>query len=163
MPTMPYPTNTDIAVQNNTTGQVDYLQFQGSTLVKSDAINYAGPGWNVVAQGAFGSPANRDLLVQNQSTGFLDVLKLDASGNLVGSAMSNVAVPRIVGQGTLGNGVAGQVSPTLVSQLANGQLDMLALDASGQLVGSNLVANTLGYAPAVGVAESANDFPSFRV
>jgi hypothetical protein len=42
MPTMPYPTNTDIAVQNNTTGQVDYLQFQGSQLVGSDAIDYAG-------------------------------------------------------------------------------------------------------------------------
>jgi hypothetical protein len=50
---MPVPTDTDIAVQNNATGQIDYLQFQGSTLVHSDAVNYVGPGWNVVAQGNF--------------------------------------------------------------------------------------------------------------
>jgi hypothetical protein len=72
MPNMPVPTNTDIAVQNNTTGVVDYLQFQGSTLVASDAINYAGAGWNVVAQRVYDVGLHEDLVIQNQATGSLD-------------------------------------------------------------------------------------------
>jgi hypothetical protein len=161
MPTMPYPTNTDIAVQNNTTGQVDYLQFQGSTLVKSDTIDYAGPGWNVVAQGSYGGPVGRDLIVQNQSSGFLDILKLDAHGNLVGSTMSNVAVPHVVGQGNFNSSVTGQVGSTLVSQLPDGELDMLAFNSSGQLIHSDLVTNTMGLPTAVGVGESYFSFPLF--
>jgi hypothetical protein len=160
MPTMPYPTNTDLAVQNNTTGQVDYLQFQGSQLVASDAINYAGAGWNVVGQGFFGGP-NQDLVVQNQSTGFVDILKLDANGNLVGSAMSNVSVPHIVGQGFFDSSATGQVAATLVSQLGDGELDMLAFNASGQLIHSDLVANTAGLPTAVGVGESDLKYPLF--
>jgi hypothetical protein len=161
MPTMPYPTNTDIAVQNNTTGQVDYLQFQGSTLVKSDAINYAGAGWNVVAQGSYGGPVGTDLVVQNQSTGFLDILKLDANGSLVGSVMSDVSVPRTVGEGDFTSLAPGQAGPTLVSQLANGELDMLGFDGSGTLIHSDAIANTVGCAQAVGVGESQNNFPLF--
>lgn len=161
MPTMPYPTNTDIAVQNNTTGQVDYLQFQGSQLIGSATRDYAGPGWNVVAQGDFNGPALRDLVVQNQTTGFVDILKLDANGNMVGSVLSNVAVPHIVGQGTFNSSAPGQVGPTLVSQLADGELDMLAFNAAGQLIHSDLVTNTVGLPTAVGVGESLHFFPLF--
>jgi len=161
MPTMPYPTNTDIAIQNNSTGQVDYLQFQGSQLVASDAITYAGAGWNVVAQGNYGGPAQHDLVMQNQSSGFVDILQLDANGNLVSSVMSNVAVPHIVGRGLFNSGVAGELGSTLVSQLADGELDMLAFDGSGQLIHSDLVTGTVGLPTAVGVAEGAFFFPLF--
>src|SRR5580704_14808377 len=97
MPTMPVPTNTDLAVQNTTTGQLDYLQFQGSTLVASDAVDFGIAGWNVVAQGSFGGN-HQDLVIQN-AAGAVDFLTLDAHGNLTGSAMSNVDVAPIVGQG----------------------------------------------------------------
>jgi hypothetical protein len=160
MPTMPVPTNTDIAVQNNATGQVDYLQFQGSTLVRSAAFTYASAGWNVVAQGNFGG-GTPGLVLQNQTSGFLDFLMLDANGNLVGSAMSNVAVPRIVGQGRFTTIPPGEAGPTFVSQLANGQLDMLAFNASGQLIHSDLIGNSVGFASAIGVAETPTEGAAF--
>src|SRR5262249_11850880 len=121
----------------------------------SDAVTYTGPGWNVVAQGYFGGPpGTHDLVMQNQSTGFVDTLLLNATGNLVGSVMSNVPVPHIVGQGYFNGGAPGQVGPTLVSQLPNGELDMLAFDGSGELIHTDAVANTAGLASVVGVGES---------
>jgi hypothetical protein len=161
MATLPYPTTTDIAVQSSITGQVDYLQFEGSMLAKSDAVSYAGAGWDVVAQGDYGGPAGEDLVLQNQSSGFLDILQLDASGQLVGSEMSNGAVAHVVGNGSFTGRVSGQVGPTLVSQLPDGELDMLAFNASGTLIHSDMVQNTMGLAPAVGVAEGLNSFSPF--
>jgi hypothetical protein len=158
---MPVRANTDITVQNNTTGQIDYLQFQGSTLVHSDAVSYTPPGWDVGAQGDFGGPAGRDLVTQNQSTGFVDILQLDKTGKLIGSVTSNVGVPNIVGQGTFNSFAPSEVGPTLVSQLPNGELDMLAFNGSGQLIHSDLIANTVGFAPAVGVGESYNSYSPF--
>jgi hypothetical protein len=114
-----------------------------------------------VAQGEFGGPALGSLVVQNQSSGFLDILNLDANGNLVGSTMSNVAVPHIVGEGFFNSSATGQVGPTLVSQLPDGELDMLAFNGSGQLIQSDLVTNTMGLPTAVGVGESNQGFPLF--
>jgi hypothetical protein len=162
MATMPYPANTDIAVQNNMTGEVDYLNFNGSQLVASDAVTYAGAGWNVVAQGSFGGPAGHDLVLQNNlsnvvgflGVGFLDFLKLDANGKLVTSAMSNFAIFPVVGQGFFNSAYPGQLGPTLVSQLPDGELDMLGYDASGTLIHSDLVSNSIGLPPVVGVGEA---------
>src|SRR6478752_4790118 len=86
------------------------------------------------------------VVIQNQSSGQLDFLWLNASANLIGSALGPV-VPRVVGSGAFfgPDGVpTGQVGNTIVSQLANGQLDFLGFNGHGGLIASDLVANTVG-------------------
>src|SRR5262245_59694655 len=60
--------------------------------------------------------------------------------------------------------VPGQSGPDLVSQLPNGQLDFLAVNSSGVLIASDLVPNTVGLPPMVGVAQASvfiDFFPAF--
>src|SRR5205085_10863011 len=88
-------------IQNQTTGQIDFLRFNGSSLQASVLRDYGIGGWNVVANGDFGGPAGTadgfpDLVVQSQATGQLDFLWLNASANLIGSALGPV-VARVVG------------------------------------------------------------------
>src|SRR5712675_487269 len=157
-----------VVIQNQTTGQVDFLRFNGSSLQASVLRDYGIAGWNVVANGDFGGPGGtadgfQDLVVQSQATGQLDFLWLNASANLIGSALGPV-VARVVGSGAFfgPDGVpTGQVGNTIVSQLANGQLDFLGFNGHGGLIASDLVANTVGLPTAVGVGESANFFPVF--
>jgi hypothetical protein len=161
MPNLPESILHDVAVQNNATGAVDYLQFKGSTLVASDMIDYGiGAGFKVVAHGDFNTDGHQDLVVQN-SQGFVDFLFLDANAHLVGSAMSSSALPAIVGGGVFGSSFGGQTGPTLVSQLSNGQLDFLGFNASGAFIHSDLLANTVGLAQATAVGESNAHFPTF--
>jgi hypothetical protein len=73
-------------------------------------------------------------------------------------------VPHVVGSGVFfgsGGAPAGQVGNTIVSQLANGQLDFLGFNGHGGLIASDLVANTVGLPTAVGVAESFTNWPVF--
>jgi len=149
-----------VVIQNQTTGVVDFLRFNGSTLQSSLTRDYGLNGWHVVANGDFNGDTIPDLVAQNNSTGQLDFLYLNATGNLVASALS-AAVPHVVGAGFFGGTVPGQSGPTLVSQLANGQLDMLGYNASGALIASDLIANTVGLPTAIGVGESATNFPVF--
>src|SRR5437764_10260421 len=157
-----------VVIQNQTNGQIDFLRFNGSTLQASVLRDYGIAGWNVVADGDFGGPGGvadgfRDLVVQSQATGQLDFLWLNASANLIGSALGPV-VPHVVGSGIFGGSgslPAGQVGNTIVSQLANGQLDFLGFNGHGGLIASDLVANTVGLPTAVGVAESFADWPVF--
>jgi hypothetical protein len=39
-PTLPVTTQTDTVVQDQTTGVVDDLEYEGNTLVAGDAVNY---------------------------------------------------------------------------------------------------------------------------
>ena len=157
-----------VVIQNQTTGQVDFLRFNGSSLQASVLRDYGIAGWNVVANGDFGGPGGtadgfQDLVVQSQATGQLDFLWLNASANLIGSALGPV-VARVVGSGAFfgPDGVpTGQVGNTIVSQLANGQLDFLGFNGHGGLIASDLVANTVGLPTAVGVAESFTNWPVF--
>jgi hypothetical protein len=151
MPNTPIPTQTQFAVENNTTGQVDYLNFQGSTLTQSKLFDYGlGAGWSVV-----GHLSPTELLAQNANTGLTDLLSLDQHGALVSSALGSVALPKIVGVGDFAGSKSSLFSPdqpTFVSQLGDGELDMLSFNAqTGALVQSDLVPNTAGLAPAVGV------------
>lgn len=150
-----------VVIQNQTTGQVDFLRFNGSQLQASDLRDYhIGSGWMIVANGDFNGDGHPDLVTQNQSTGQLDFLYLDAAANLTASALS-AFVPHVVGGGFFGSNAVGQTGPTLVSQLANGQLDMLGFNASGALIASDLIANTVGLPTAIGVGESFTNFPVF--
>jgi hypothetical protein len=150
-----------VVIQNQTTGQVDFLRFNGSQLQASDLKDYhIGAGWTIVANGDFNGDGNADLVLQNHTTGQLDFLYLNASADLVASATS-AFVPHVVGGGFFGGNVPGQSGPTLVSQLANGQLDMLGFNASGALIASDLIANTVGLPTAIGVGESFTNFPVF--
>jgi hypothetical protein len=158
MPNLPVSDENDVAIQNNANGQVDYLQFQGSTLIHSDLIDYGIAGWNIVGHGPVISPEN--LVIQNAASGVVDFLGLDGTGHLVSSALSS-ALPPIIGEGIFGTGIPGG-SPTFVSQLANGQLDFLAFDKSGALISSDLVANSLGLPHAVGVADANGANIDFR-
>jgi hypothetical protein len=149
-----------VVIQNQTTGVVDFLRFNGSTLQSSLTRDYGLAGWHIVANGDFNGDNNPDLVAQNNTTGQLDFLYLNATGNLVSSALS-AAVPHVVGAGFFGSSALGQSGPTLVSQLANGQLDFLGFNATGGLIASDLVANTVGLPTAIGVGESATNFPVF--
>jgi hypothetical protein len=54
------------------------------------------------------------------------------------------------------------ISAELVSQLADGSLDILAFNAAGTLLASDLVAGSVGLPHAVGVAVATNGLPSFQ-
>ena len=162
MPLQP-PARHDVVIQDQTTGQIDFLKFNGAELVGSFLKDYGLTGWKVVANGEFNGDGHPDLVAQNQSTGFLDFLFLDANANLIASALSNVPVPTVHGAGFFGGFfglVPGQIGPALVSQLSNGQLDFLVFNPSGVLIASDLVQNTVGLPPMVGVA-SASVFIDF--
>jgi hypothetical protein len=151
MPELPSGTQHDVVIQNNTTGAVDFLQYTGSTLTKSFLVDYGlGPNWKLVADGNFNADAFIDLVFQNNTTGQLDFLYLDAGAQLTGSFLT-VGFEKVVGEGFFGN-APGQQGPALVTQLANGQLDILAFNATGGLVASDLIANTVGLSHVVGVA-----------
>src|SRR5256885_9873353 len=71
-----------VVIQNQTTGQVDFLRFNGSSLQASVLRDYGIAGWNVVASGDFGGPGGtadgfQDLVVQSQATAQLDFLWLE--------------------------------------------------------------------------------------
>jgi hypothetical protein len=152
MPQLPVNIENDFVIQNDTTGQVDYLQFQGNTLTQSAMFDYGIAGMNIVSSDFFGPTGQFTLVAQNPTTGVVDFLGLDNHGNLVSSAMSS-SLPPIVGDGIFGSNVAGQAGVNeLVSQLANGQLDLLAFDASGTLIASDLVAGSIGLPHVVGAA-----------
>jgi hypothetical protein len=151
MPILPVETQTNAVIQDQTTGVVDYLEYQGGTLVASDAIDYGlGPTWKIVANGDFGGGTQEDLVAQSTVTGQLDFLDLNAAGQLIASAMTPEGLPSVHGEGWFGGGAAGQFGPDLISQLPNGQLDFLAFNLNETLVASDLVANSVGLPTLVG-------------
>jgi hypothetical protein len=139
MATQPIPTQTDVAIQSQTTGEVNYLQYQGNTLTGSSLFDYGlGTDFKVV------TALPGVLVTQSQSTGVLDFLTLNANGSLAGTAMSTVSVAPIVGE-------AEDYGNALVSQDASGLNFMQFNTATGALTGSDLVAGTAGFPQAVGV------------
>jgi hypothetical protein len=161
MPNLPVSIENDITVQNNTTGQVDYLQFQGNMLTHSAMFDYGITGMNIVSGDVNGPLGLFTLVAQSPTTGAVDFLGLNATGQLISSAMSNVPLPHIIGAGLFGAPVAGQVGEELVSQLADGSLDFLAFNAAGTLIASDLVANSVGLPHAVGAAVANGGLPAF--
>jgi hypothetical protein len=160
MPTLPVSQLNDVAIQNNTTGQVDYLQFQGSTLIQSDLVDYGlGVGWNIVGSDFTGPGGPLNLVAQNSTSGAVDFLGLDSAGHLVSSLMSS-AVPPIIGDGYFGNALVGQEQ--LISQLPDGQLDFLEFNSAGTLIASDLVANSIGLPHAVGAALANEGMPALE-
>jgi hypothetical protein len=146
-----------VVIQNTANGQVDFLRFNGSTLQSSAIRDYGLSGWTVVGNGDLNGDGNADLVAQNNTTGQLDFLFLNATGNLTASALSNVPVPHAVGVGEF-NGP----TPNVVTQLANGQLDILSFNyTAGTLTASDLIANTVGLPTAIGVGESFTSWPVF--
>jgi hypothetical protein len=145
---LPIPTQNNVVIQNQTTGVVDYLTYQGSKLVASNAVDYGlGADFKIVAE-------ERNVLVaQNDKTGFVDFLTLGPAGKLLASAMSSVPVPRIFGfsHDTISFG----------SQLADGEIDMLKFNTTtGAFTGSSLVAGTVGLPTAVGFSTPAANNPN---
>jgi hypothetical protein len=150
MPFMPTPLQNNVVIQNNTTGVVDFLKYEGSTLVASSSHDYGlGADWKIVANNG------NTLVAQNDKTGFVDFLKIGPGGNLASSAMSSVPVPRIFGYAI----DAGEFG----SQLADGEIDMLKFNTTtGALTGSSLVAGTAGMPTAVGISSWAANAPSWN-
>jgi len=157
MPNLPVPIQTDVAIQNTTTGEVDYLEFKGNTLVASVLIDYGlNPDFHVVASADFNADGRPDLVTQSQTTGQLDFLFLDATAHLTSSALTPGGVPRVIGVFAEAGGTApGQIGPTLASQTADGSIDFLAFDVTHQLIASDLVPGTAGLPHAVGVISAA--------
>jgi hypothetical protein len=161
MPQLPVNIENDVTIQNNTTGQVDYLQFQGNTLTQSALFDYGIAGWNIVSSDFNGPTGLFTLVAQNPTTGLVDFLGLDRNGNLVSSLMSS-SLPPIVGHGFFGSPVPSQSGNELISQLANGELDFLAFNSSGKLIASDLVANSIGLPHVVGAATATGLGPAFE-
>jgi hypothetical protein len=98
-----------------------------------------------------------ELLAQNANTGITDLLFLNAHGSLIGSAQGGASLPQIAGVGDFAGSLSNHQAPfmdqpTFVSQLPDGELDLLRFDAgTGAITKSDLVANTAGFAPVVGV------------
>ena len=146
-----------VVIQNQTTGVVDFLRFNGSSLQSSILRDYGLAGWTIVGNGDLNGDGNPDLVAQNQASGQLDFLFLNATGNLIASALSNVPVPHAVGVGEF-NGP----NVNVVTQLTNGALDILSFNyTAGTLTASDLVPGTAGLPTAVGVGESFTNWPVF--
>lgn len=163
MPTGPVNSVHDLVLQDPNTGAVDYLQFSGTTLTQSKMIDYGiGGGFHIGASADFNGDGFQDLLVQNTTSHLLDFLYLDNTGKMIASATSSPIAGTVVGEGNFG-GFAGQAGPTVVSQLADGTIDLLGYDGSGHLVGSQTIAGTTGLAHivAVGGANIAGGAPAF--
>jgi hypothetical protein len=187
---VPVPVQHDMVMQNQTTGAVDFLEFNGTQLVGSFMKNYGIAGWKIVASGDFNGDGNMDLVAQETgagSFGHLDFLFLDAHANLIGSwndtfsssmhadqvfvsspPLITTFVPAEVhGAGFFGT-VPGQVGPTLVLQHhgfmgGTGPLEFLAYNGHGGYAADVFVANTVGIPTMVGVTGSSNagSFPAF--
>ena len=178
MANVPVPVQHDMVMQNQTTGAVDFLEFNGTQLVGSFMKDYGLSGWKIVASGDFNGDGNMDLVAQRQGLfGELDFLFLDAHANLIGSWNDNgfhvdmrpgpgflvAVVSPVVGAGFFGS-VPGQVGPSIVFQHNNGVLDFQGYDAGhGKFVADNFVANTIGIPHTVGVISSstAASLPAF--
>jgi hypothetical protein len=144
MPFLPTPLQNNVVIQNNTTGVVDFLKYEGSTLVASSAHDYGlGADFKMVAENG------TTLVAQSKSTGFVDFLNIGANGNLISSAMSSVAVPHMFGFSF--------DAAAFGSQLADGEIDMLKFNmTTGALTSSSLVAGTAGMPTAVGISANAD-------
>jgi hypothetical protein len=164
MPNLPISVLNDVALQNNTTGQIDYIQFKGNTLFQSALFNYGIAGMNIVAHDNNPNMFFQSLVAQNPTTGFLDFLSLDGTGHLVSSTMSNVPVPRIIGAGFFGSGLMpGQFGAPLVAQFPNGELDILAFNGAGHLTASYALPSTIGLPQAVGVSQGSAHSQAFQL
>jgi hypothetical protein len=144
---LPIPTQNNVVIQNQTTGVVDYLKYQGSTLVASNAVDYGlGADFKIVAE------TSNMLVAQNDKTGFVDFLSIGIAGKLLASAMSSVPVPRVFGYS--------DDTTSFGSQLADGEIDMLKFNTNtGALTASSLVAGTAGLPTAVGISTYAGKSP----
>src|ERR1051326_5326396 len=160
------PLQTDLVGQNPTTGVVDYLKYIGTTLAASFAVDYGlGSAWKIVANGNFNADAFPDLVAQN-AAGQLDFLYLNASGKLIGTFMTANTYPAVHGEGFFGTAV-NQRGPSLVSQLPNGSIDILAFGPVGavteQLVASDLIPGTVGFPTLIGASsQNNNNNPAFN-
>jgi hypothetical protein len=112
MTNVPVPAQHDMVMQNQTTGAVDFLEFNGTQLVGSFMKNYGLSGWKIVASGDFNGDGHMDLVAQQQNgSGALDFLFLDGNANLIGSWNDNVFHVDMVLASDLLPGTIG--SPTL--------------------------------------------------
>src|SRR5262249_10272557 len=125
MPDLPLPSQTDVTIQNQSNGQVDYLKYEGNVLVGSSLFDYGlGSDFKIVASTFNTSSGNIELVAQSVSTGRVDFLTLnDLTGQLLSSAMSSVGVPRIVGLSAGIGSLGGNEFGTFASQLPDGELD----------------------------------------
>jgi hypothetical protein len=88
-------------------------------------------------------------------------LFLNANAQLIGTALGPV-VPAVHGASLFNTEAVGELGVQLVSQLPNGQIDLLAFDGAGHLIRSDLIANTVGLPPVVGAATGSNGLPIFQ-
>lgn len=168
MVALPVPAQTDTTIQYASTGAVDYLQFTGTTLTSSNLQDYGlgtGPSQlHVVASGDFNFDGNPDLVTQN-AAGQVDFINLNPDGTLLSTHLLAQTLPHIVGAGFFNAPfVTSGGAPTLVTQLADGSLDFVQVQAPTEtLVQTDTLSSTAGHiGQAVGVGESFNSFQMYN-
>jgi hypothetical protein len=141
------------AIQLNTTHQVDFLAFSGTSL--SESFLLSTPLWNVVGSGDFNQDGRLDLVTQGPA-GQVDLIYLSyaainvadpgahppylSSFSISATAMAdNSGYWPIHGSGNFG-AVAGVSGPALVSEdPGSGIIDLLWFRSDGRLAASNLL------------------------
>jgi hypothetical protein len=141
------------AIQQNTSHQVDFLAFSGTSL--SESFLLSTPLWNVVASGDFNQDGSLDLVTQGPA-GQIDLIYLSYGAVNVADAearppyLSSFAISAtamadnsgywpVHGAGIFGT-VAGISGPALVSQdPSSGMIDLLWFRSNGSLAASDLL------------------------
>src|SRR5262249_7940959 len=136
--------NPDLVIQNNTTGQLDFLYLDAGGNLIGSALSAFVP--HVIGAGFFGAVAGQSgpALVSQLANGQLDMLAFNAAGQLIASDL----IANTVGLPTHGAGVAESISSfpvfagvggsndSVALQFADGTLDFLGF--SGSLNGGTL-------------------------
>jgi hypothetical protein len=137
------------ALIQQSNGDLDYLQFAGTSLVNSDQVS-PDTSWTIAAEGDFNGDGQADLVVQDPNSGAIDLLFLQ-NGALQSSSLLQGNYSKVVGAGDFdGSGRTGIATqdPT------TGQIDLLWFTGT-QLTGSELLNGS--YQPVVGTADFNDD------
>jgi hypothetical protein len=129
-------------------GTVDFLAFQGTSLIQSDSLFSS---WSIKAEGDFSHEGQADLVSQDPTTGQIDLLFVNNQGGLQQSELLQGNYGKVVGAGDFdGSGRTGIAT----QDTQTGQVDLLWFTGT-QLTGSELLAQPLP--SIVGAADFSGD------
>ena len=143
--------NSDILLQNTSTGQVSVWEMDGNTRIGGGPVSNLGPTWQAVGTGDFYGDGNSDILFQNTSTGQVSVWEMDGNTRIGGGPVSNLGPTwKVVGTGDF-NGDGN--SDILLQNTSTGQVSIWEMDGNTRIGGgpvSNLGPSWHAIAPVGG-------------
>jgi hypothetical protein len=131
----PPPASTSAILVQGPRGNLQYLEFSGSTLAERHAVSYGGSP--IVAEGDFNHDGRSELVAQNPATGAIDLLSV-SGGVLQSSLLEQGSYWHVVGAGDFDG--SGRTAIATQNQ-ATGQIDLLWFNGT-QLASSVLLSGT---------------------